>query len=461
MHSKTRLADSVVFDRLFTGLLVISVVVANGSAEGQQVDRDWVQFLGNSGNSTAPEDVNLPVEWEAANVRWEADIPGKGWSSPVFSDGQIWLTTAISHTSTAEPSPSGPAAPSGDSTRKGKSSVTALELRAICVDSKSGQILHNILLDEVAQPAPINPLNSHASPTPAIQGNRVVCHFGSYGTWCLNTKTGDVLWNAQYVIDHGVGPGSSPIIYQDLTILVCDGVDRQFIVALEIESGKEAWLSSRPPMRGDDGDVHKSYCTPLVAEINGTPQLIVPSAQWIASYAPNTGEELWRAEHGSGFSLVSMPVHINGLIVFSTGYMQPEFVAVDPSGSGDVTTSHIKWRSKNAPNTPSFVQFEGNLYSISDRGILSCLNGTTGESIVTRRLGGNYSATPLLAGGKLYICSREGIISVIDLADEMSVVATHEMNDGMMASPAVIESDLLIRTERKLYRIGDSQSSGQ
>ncbi|HMO14938.1 MAG TPA: PQQ-binding-like beta-propeller repeat protein [Pirellulaceae bacterium] len=404
----------------------------------------WPQFLGIHGNSTVAERSNTPINWDRANFVWDTEIPGKGWSSPVFSERHIWITTAIPH---HDESIEG----TGSSGR-----IERLELRAVCVDIDDGQILHNLLLNEVDKPAPINPLNSYASPTPVIDGDYVVCHFGSFGTWCLDSKTGKQLWQTQYVIDHGVGPGSSPVVYDGIVILVCDGIDQQFLVGLDVASGNELWKTNRPAMKGADGDVHKAYCTPLLTEINGTVQAIVPTAQWIAAYEPKSGREIWRAEHGSGFSLVCVPVLVDGLIIFSTGYMQPEFVAIDPTGSGDVTQTHIRWRAKNAPNMPSFVIYERRLYSISDRGVLTCLDAKTGETIFSRRIGGNYSSTPLLVGNKLYLSSREGLITVLDLDREAFELARMDMPVGVMASPAVFGQDLILRTEQRLYRISSN-----
>ena len=164
----------------------------------------WPQFLGPKGDSTAM-DASTPTSWSESDYVWQTEIPGSGWSSPVYQDGRIWLTTAI----TAEATPE-----QIEKKRDGvqfaqmKTTVGTLELIAICVDLESGKILHNISLAKIEDPGLINPLNSYASPTPAIEDGKVVCHFGNYGTWCLDAKTGSEVWKTEFVVDHSVGAGS-------------------------------------------------------------------------------------------------------------------------------------------------------------------------------------------------------------------------------------------------------------
>ena len=154
-------------------------------------------------------------------------------------------------------------------------------LRAVCVDLDSGSIIHNIELANVENPDLINPLNSYASPTAAIAQGKVVCHFGSYGTWCLDAESGQTLWRTQFVIDHSVGPGSSPIVVDDKVILVCDGIDKQFVAAVALSDGQKIWQTPRPKMRTDNGEYRKAYSTPLMIEQSGKKQMVVPGAQWI------------------------------------------------------------------------------------------------------------------------------------------------------------------------------------
>lgn len=411
----------------------------------------WAQFRGTDGTGTAKAVAQPPTQWKSdRQTTWEVEIPGIGWSSPVYSSDKIWLTSAVttkmSDAEIAEKL-------KGDKMASIKTLAASVELHAICVDINSGKILHDITLGKVDNPKPINPMNSYASPTPTISDGKVVCHFGNYGTWCLNETSGDVIWNKQFVVKHSVGPGSSPVIFGDKVIIVCDGMDLQYVVGLDLHTGEQIWKTDRPPIRAIDGEHRKAYCTPILIEVNGSKQAIIPCAQWIAGYDPDTGQEIWRADHGNGFSLTTMPVYESDLIIFSTGYMKGELVAVDPTGSGDVTSTAIAWRARRGPKVPSLIGNEGRIYAISDDGILTCLNAKTGKVINRRRVGGNFSASPILAGGNLYLSSREGKMTVVKCSSKLETVATNRFDDSLMASPIVVGNDLLVRTEKKLVRI--------
>ncbi|MEM9411744.1 MAG: PQQ-binding-like beta-propeller repeat protein, partial [Planctomycetota bacterium] len=206
---------------------------------------DWPQFLGPAGNSTNLNAKTL-TQWSQKNYVWSTEIPGSGWSSPVYANGKVWVTTAI----TSEPTPEQLAKKrAGVQFAEIKTLAGSVELKAIAIDLNSGKIIHDVSLAKVDSPELINPLNSYASPTPAISGDKVVCHFGNYGTWCLDANSGRQLWSIKFVVDHSVGPGSSPVIHRDKVILVCDGIDDQFVAAVDLESGQPIWKTQRPPMR--------------------------------------------------------------------------------------------------------------------------------------------------------------------------------------------------------------------
>ena len=262
------------------------------SARISVADDGWTQFRGTTHTGAAPESARPPTEWDLGeNIVWETEIPGIGWSSPVFKNGRIWLTTAITTAATPEQI---------ERKRQGveypqiKTVAASVELRAICVDLESGEILHDLSLAKIEDPELINPMNSYASPTAAISGDKVICHFGSYGTWCLNEESGEQIWQKKYVIDHSVGPGSSPAIFEEFVILVCDGTDKQFIVGLDLASGNELWRTRRPPMCAPSGEQQKAYCTPKIIEVNGQTQAVIPahngSRRTIRQRAGKSGE---------------------------------------------------------------------------------------------------------------------------------------------------------------------------
>ncbi len=391
-----------------------------------------------------------PSTWNESNYRWEAEIPGLGWSSPVHDGGHIWLTSADVKKASAEQIAE---------KRKGvqfaemKTVAGSVVLRAVCVDLKSGEIVHNIELEKTESPELIHPMNSYASPTAAIDDGKVVCHFGSYGTWCLNSKTGETIWKADYSVDHSVGPGSSPVIVDGKAILVFDGIDKQFVAAVSMKDGKEVWKTPRPEMKEANGEFQKAYSTPLVIQVEGKTQLVVPAAQWIAAYDPDTGSEIWRVLHGRGFSVTPMASFEDGLVIFSTGFMQAQVVAIDPTGAGDVTETHIKWRNRSGPTMSSMLTHDGKVYFVSEQGILFCVDAETGETINRKRLKGNFSASPLLAGKHIFLSSRQGSVHVVEAGDSLKEVATNKFNGKILASPMPFEDDLIFRVDSKLYRI--------
>lgn len=430
---------------LFTAGLFLST---NPTSAQSKVS--WNQLRGDQAGKAAAN-ATPPVAFDPAKQAvWSTEIPGIGWSSPVYDEDLIWLTTSVSKKASKDEIKNKLA---GDPLARIKTLAKSVELHAIAVDRATGKMVHDVLLTRVDQPEPINPLNSYASPTPALAGGRVICHFGSYGTWCLDAKSGKKVWDTKYLIKHSVGPGSSPVIFDDKVILVCDGTDQQFIVAIKLEDGKEVWKTNRPPIRATNGEYRKAYSTPILVNIDKKQQVIVPGAQWIAGYDLGSGKEIWRLDHGEGFSVTPTPVYESGLVVFSTGYMKGEFVAVDPTGTGDVTSTHLKWRASGGPKMPSFVSDAGKIYAVNDSGILVCLDATSGKLIKRVRVGGKFSSSILLAGGNLYMADRDGVMNVVECSTELNKVATNKFGSQIMASPILIGDDLLVRTKNHLIRI--------
>lgn len=454
--------SSQLFRCFFKSFLILLATGSLSTGQAQtttiqsDADQGWAQFRGSDGTGIASPSAKPPTQWDAnKQTAWEVAIPGTGWSSPVYEGDRVWLTTAVTKSASAAEIA---AKLRGDRLAKTKTVAGSVEFHAICVDIHSGEIIHDLTLDQLDSPDPINPMNSYASPTPAVLGGKVVCHFGNYGTWCIDEVSGKVIWHKKFVVKHSVGPGSSPVIVDDKVIIVCDGTDLQFIAAVDLETGNQVWKTQRPPIKAADGEYRKSYCTPLLIEVDGKKQAVIPGAQWVASYDPETGAEIWRADHGDGFSIAPMPVYESGLIIFSTGYMNAHFVAVDPKGSGDITDSGIAWRSppKKAPRMASLIAQSGQIFAMADNGILRCLDAKTGQVLNEKRIGGNFSASPLLAGGNLYFSSREGKVTVVKCSSNLETIATNRFEDSLMASPILVGDDLLIRTEKKLVRIKSS-----
>lgn len=414
---------------LATRLVRLSVLLLMVVAPAETVDAQawWPEFLGPQGNGQT-EETGLPITWsETENVRWKTAIHGRGWSSPVIWGNQIWLTTA---------------------TPDGK------EMFVIGVDRASGKILHDIKLFDNESPTEVHSLNSYASATPVIEAGRVYVHYGSFGTACIDTKTGETLWTRRDLpCFHFRGPGSSPILHGDLLIIHFDGFDYQYVVALNKQTGETVWKQDRDIDFGtDNGDFKKAFCTPSVINVDGREQLISPASKAALAYDPQTGEEIWRIRFAE-FSPVARPVFGSGLVFINTGFGKAQLIAVRP-GEGDITDSHIVWRQKQSvPSKTSQLVVDGLLYMIHDSGVATCLEAESGKIVWRHRIGGNFSSTPLYAEGRLYFFNQEGVATVIEAGREFKPIAENTLDSGFMASPAVAEGALYLRTEKHLYRI--------
>jgi len=390
---------------------------------------NWPQFRGPAGDGRT-DATGLPLSWsETQNIVWKTPIHDRGHSSPVLWGDQVWLTTA---------------------TKDGK------QMFALCVDRRTGKILHDLKVFDVEKPEPIHGLNSYASPTPVIEDGRVYLHFGTYGTACLDTQTGQPLWTRRDLnCNHFRGPGSSPLVFEDLLILHYDGFDVQYLVALDKMTGKNVWRADRSTDFGSiDGDLRKAYSTPIVIDIGGRRQLISPGAYAAMAYDPRTGEELWKVRYPGGYSNVSRPLFAHGLVFINTGFGPTALWAVRPDGRGDVTASHVAWKlSKSVPAKPSPVLVGDLIFMANDSGIASCIEAKTGKVVWQERMGGQFSASPLYSEGRLYFSDHGGKTTVLAAGPAFKVLAVNRLDDGCMASTAVSGKALILRTNTHLYRI--------
>jgi outer membrane protein assembly factor BamB len=390
---------------------------------------DWPEFRGPTGQGVAGE-VALPVEFgKGKNQVWMKPLPGKGWSSPIVYGNRIYLTAAV---------------PVKDSAAGDES------LRTLCLDAKTGKILwdREVFLQDGANAPRIHGKNSHASPTPLCDGKHLYVHFGHQGTACLDLE-GKVLWrNTMFKYAPVHGNGGAPIIVDDALVFGCDGGDQAFIVALNKNTGERIWKTDR----NVEVDRKFSFSTPLAIEVKGRKQIISPASNMVGAYDPKTGKEIWRVEY-DGYSVIPRPVFGHGLVFICTGYGLPSLLAIRPDGAGNVTRTHVAWSTrKSAPHTPSLLLVGNELYMVSDRGVASCLDAKTGKVHWQNRLDGNYSASPIVAGGKIYFLSEEGTATVIEAGKKFKQLAKNPLGERALASYAVADGALFVRTARGLYR---------
>jgi outer membrane protein assembly factor BamB len=389
---------------------------------GQQ-QADWPQFRGPTGQGHSSEP-GLPVEWsETRNIVWKVPLRGRGWSSPVISNGRVWMTTSIAEAGSAS-------------------------LRALAIDVATGRELLNVEVFRLPNANLKNPKNSHASPTPIVEGDRVYVHFGGDGTAALDASSGAVVWAKKFPYASQHGSGGSPVLYRDLLIFSGDGHYEAWVIALDKRTGDVKWKTERRK------PFDQAYTTPLVISVDGRDQVVSVGAYRAAAYDAATGREIWMVRYDEGFSNVPRPVFAHGLVYITTGFFQPAVLAVRPDGTGDVTATHIAWSmTRGAPFTPSPLAVGDELYVISDLGVLTCVDAKTGTLHWQERVGGNHSASPIFADGRIYILSEEGVATVIAPGRTFQKLAVNELDGATLASMAVAHGSIFIRSLTHLYRI--------
>ena len=397
----------------------------------------WPEFRGPTaqGHSTAR---GLPTEWAVdKNIVWRSEVPGRGWSSPIIANGRIFLTYAL---------------------ELGAAPASGVGLHAAALEAATGKLVWDKELFQQTDPKLLraHQKNSHASPTPIFENGRIYVHFGQHGSACL-TEAGEVLWTAR---DHPYSPvhgtGGSPVIVDELVIYNADAETDPGVIALDKATGKTRWEIKR----SSDAKKKFSFCTPLVIEVAGQKQVISPGSGIVQALNPKDGSEIWHVMYDQGYSVVPRPVFAHGMIFLSTGYDKPVGMAirVDAESKGDVTSTHVAWQeTKYVPHNPSMLVVGDELYMLADNGLLSCRDAKTNKIYFEERLLGPSSASLLEADGLIFAIDEKGASAVVKPGQTLQVVARSELNEKTLASMAVCDNDLLIRTEKALYRVGKRQ----
>jgi outer membrane protein assembly factor BamB len=424
---------------LLLPLLAITVLAIRLPAEPP----DWPDYRGpwSNGHVQAPDctqPVGLPLHWsETNNIKWKTEINFKGWSTPAIMGGQIWLTTA---------------------TEDGH------DFFVLSFDAQSGRCTFRQKLFHCDTPESLGtPLNSYATPSPVVESNRVYVHFGSYGTACLDAGADKVLWTREDLLcAHHCGPSSSPVLFQNLLILTLDGADLQYTIALDKETGRTVWKADRsdewnppaaPGKRIMEGDKHKAHSTPVILTVSGNPVLFSADARGAHVYDPQTGKENGVIPYDD-YSPAPSPVYDNGLAIFVTGLVKVEMWAVQLDNSSGVIGTNIVWKLRqNVGKFASPLLVDGLVYTAAEQSFLTCLQAKDGQIVWTERIGGGYLASPIYADGRLYFFNQQGTTTVLKPGRNFEVLATNTLAEGLIASPAVTEKALILRTRTHLYRV--------
>jgi outer membrane protein assembly factor BamB len=388
------------------------------------------------------EAARLPLEWDEAsgkNITWKTPIEGEGHSTPVIGGDHIWFTAA---------------------TKDGKQQYL------YGIDRKSGKVIHHLLMFENPTPEELgNPLNNYAAPSPFLEADALYVHFGTYGTARVDPATGKKVWERRDInARHYRGPGSSPVVHGDLLYLTFDGIDQQFVTALDKKTGATVWKTNRTTDYGDldkdgkptrDGDMRKAYHTPAVFEMGGVEVLVSVGSRAAFGYEAKTGKELWTVRHG-GFNAAIRPLRFENVLVLNTGSERAHTVGIriDDQMKGDITESHTLWdREKRNASESCSLLVDGRLFQVTRGGVVSCTDAKTGQDIWEDRFEGQHLPSPIAAGERIYFCNDRGDCTVIRAADKFEVLARNKLADGMTSSPVAADGALFLRTKTALYRI--------
>ncbi len=419
--------------------------------------QQWPQFRGAATAGVA--DMAVPTTWNLQSktrVVWTTEIQGLGHSSPIVWGDRVFLTTAISQA----PNPQLDVRHAGISMAADDGRQT---WKVLALDKATGKLLWERAAFEGVPRVKRHLKASHASATPATDGVYVVALFGSEGLYCYDVS-GQLLWkqdlgvmNTGLVGDEGIqwGPASSPVIHGPLVIVQNDRQRDSFLAAYELKSGEQVWKVER--------DEFPSWATPLVMTTNGRSELIVNASKFVRGYDPMTGRELWRLPDAETQVKVPSPVAGPGMAIVTGGYPRGSrpMYAIKPQQTGAVdpaAASSFSWRlERGSPYVPTPLVYGDVLYVLADNGVLAAYDVATGARLYQQRLDETplgFSASPIGAGGYVYMASEDGDVFVVKAGKTFEIVARNDMNEALMATPAAAGGMLIIRGRSHVFAIG-------
>jgi outer membrane protein assembly factor BamB len=433
-----------------------------------QTSAHWPQWRGPFFNGMARGDG--PTTWsDTTNIKWKTEIPGRGHSTPAIWGDRIFLTTAVAiGKPAAAPSPTessaAPASSGGQGQRGGQraggGAGPLLEHRfdVLCLDRKTGKILwQRTAITATPHEGYHRAYGSFASNSPVTDGKYVYASFGSRGIYAYDFN-GKLIWqkdpNVQMKMRNAFGEGTAPLLAGDRLFIVFDQESESFIVALDKRNGKELWRHAR--------DERSSWSTPLAIEHNGRTEIVVSATNRVRSYDPETGKILWESG-GLGANAIPVPVHQNGIVYVMSGYRDPKLMAIKLGKQGDLTGSDaIVWsHTRGLAYTASPVLFDNKLYVVTDNGMVTTFNATTGEPYYAQtRLPKAYNlkSSPVGANGKLYIATEDGDVVVLKMGEKFEVMATNHLTDQVFIStPVIAAGDLYLRGQNTLFCISEKK----
>ena len=457
-------------------LILAAYLAVSGAVSDLANGSDWAQWRGPDGTGYAAN-CNPPLEWsQTNNVRWKAEIPGAGHSSPIVVGNRVYLTTAVktaeevgpSHDQQAteteppasQPGRSEPRRRGGRGYMPGPRPTNVYKFVVLALDCKDGKVAWSAMVHEVVPHEGMHRTGSFASSTPTTDGEHIYAFFGSRGLFCLDMD-GNVKWEkdlGDMRVRNSFGEGASPVLYGDTLVVPWDHEGESFIVAFEKNSGAQKWRVNR--------DERTTWTSPVMVEVNGMLQVVVAGNAATISYDLATGEEIWRCS-GLTMNVVPTPVVGNGMIYLMSGFRGSALLAVKLDGAeGDISDSDaIVWtRDRGTPYVPSPLLSGEKLYLLqSNNGIVSCFNAVTGAPYYASvRLDdiANVYASLVGAAGRVYVCGREGNVVVLEDGPDPNVLATNSLGEGIDATPAIVGDEIYVRGSKHLFCIGETEEQG-
>lgn len=446
-----------------SALTVLILLLCSQNALFGQTQEHWPQFRGPEARGVA-SGPNLPDRWSATeNVAWKTDVPGRAWSSPIVWGNRIFLTSAVNSGELEAP-------------KKGlyfggnrpEPREVELEYRVICLELASGNKLWEQTVHRGTPTSPIHLKNSFASETPVTDGERVYAYFGNQGLCCLDFE-GNSVWSKRFephATRNGWGTAASPVLHGDCLYILNDNDEQSYLLCLDKRTGKEAWRVVR-----DEGS---NWSTPFIWQNDLRTEIVTLGTDKVRSYDLE-GNLLWWLTGMSSITIAT-PYANNGLLYVSSGYVrdrQRPLYAIRAGASGDISlepdqtgNEPIAWRQPTAaPYNPTTLVYEGRVYVLYDRGMLSCFHSLTGEPLFEReRLpkGRHFTASPWAYDGKIFCLNEDGVTFVLRAGDRFDLLHTNELtdNDMCMATPAIVGDRLLIRTAARVYCVRQAAPPG-
>lgn len=415
---------------------------------------NWPRFRGPNADGVAPDNAGLPTKWTATeNVKWVAEVPGWGWSCPVVWRNRVFLTTVVSDEKNLTPSKG---LYLGEGVRDPAKGIH--HWMVYCFDLNTGKELWKHEAHTGEPKVPRHPKSTYASETPTTDGKRVYVLFGDLGLFCYDFS-GKPLWLRKIepkktALDYGAA--ASPVVCDGQVIVVYDNLEDSWIAAFDAKTGDERWRTSR--------DETHSWATPFVWTNEVRTEIVVPGKKRNRSYSLR-GDVLWEFDGRMSNLVIPSPFAAHGLCYIASGYIgdrhRPTF-AVRPGASGHITpgedfedSEFIAWyQGTSAPYNPSQIVYGDYLYTLHDRGFLTCHDAKTGEEVYGKRRfspSGSFTASPFAFNGRLFFLSEDGLTYVVKPGPEFEIVERNDLDELCISCPAIVGDKLLVRTASKLY----------